>query len=127
VRTLPSDVREQVDATGRLSGADAAATLRACDLIVQPYPDGVTTRRTSVMAALTTAVPVVTTSGPLTEPVWSGTAAVALAPAGDAAAFVERAVALVADRPERAALGARGRELYEREFALGGTIARMRR
>lgn len=124
---LPSGVRDRVDATGRLPAAEAAAALRACDLIVQPYPDGVTTRRTSVMAALTTSVPVLTTSGPLTEPVWERTSAVALAPAGDVAALVERAASLAADPAARAALGKRGRELYDGEFALGVTIARMRR
>ena len=126
-RTLPSGVRDRVDATGRLSAAEAGAALRACDLIAQPYPDGVTTRRTSVMAALTTSVPVLTTSGPLTEPVWARTSAVALAPAGDTGALIETAVRLAADPIARAALGARGRALYDEQFALGVTIERMRR
>ncbi len=87
-RRLPADLRERIESTGRLPGAAAAAALRACDLLVQPYPDGVTTRRTSVMGALTTAVPVLTTAGPLTEPVWAQTSAVALAPAGDVRALI---------------------------------------
>jgi glycosyltransferase involved in cell wall biosynthesis len=124
---LPPDVRDRVSGTGRLPGGEAAATLRGCDLLVQPYPDGVTTRRTSVMAALTTSVPVLTTAGPLTEPVWARTSAVALTPAGDAHAMVERAAGLAADPGARAALGARGRDLYDAQFALGVTIARMRR
>lgn len=126
-RRLPADLRDRVESTGRLTGAAAAATLRACDLLVQPYPDGVTTRRTSVMGALTTAVPVLTTAGPLTEPVWAETSAVALAPAGDVRALVERAATLEADPASRTALGARGRDLYDREFALDVTIARLRR
>ena len=79
----------------------------------QPYPDGVTTRRTSMMAALTTSVPVLTTSGALTEPVWAQTAAVALAPAGDRSAMADLVAALAADPVSRAALGARGRALYD--------------
>ena len=126
-RTLPPDVRDRVDATGPLTGAEAAATLRACDLLVQPYPDGVTTRRTSVMAALTTSVPVLTTAGALTEPVWTQSSAVALAPAGDVRGLVEIAARLAGDPSARAALGARGRELYDGRFALDVTIARMRR
>jgi hypothetical protein len=70
-RTLPSDVRARADATGWLRGMDAASVLRACDLPVQLYPDGVTTRCTSVMASLTTSVPVLTTAGFLTERVWA--------------------------------------------------------
>ncbi len=124
---LPSDVRDRVDATGRLSGLQAAAALRACDLLVQPYPDGVTTRRTSVMSGLTNGVPVLTSRGALTEPVWARSSAVALAPAGDVAAFVAAAARLSADPRERALLGARGRALYDAEFTLDHTIARMRR
>lgn len=126
-RTLPFSVRNRVDATGRLSGAEAAAVLRSCDLLVQPYPDGVTTRRTSMMAALTTAAPVLTTSGALTESLWKESSAVALVPAGDVTALVDRAVALAGDAAGRAALGASGRDLYDRQFALAVTIARLRR
>jgi glycosyltransferase involved in cell wall biosynthesis len=126
-RTLAADVRDRVDATGRLSGVEAAAALRACDLLVQPYPDGITTRRTSAMAALTTSVPLLTTTGPLTEPVWAETSAVALAPAGEVDALVDIAVRLAADPAARAALGARGRALYDARFALDVTIGRMRR
>lgn len=124
-RRLPTDVRDRVDATGPLPGADAAAALRACDLLVQPYPDGVTTRRTSMMAALTTALPVMTTIGALTEPVWARTSAVALA--ADVPALVETAARLAGDPAARTALGARGRELYDAQFALNVTIARIRR
>ena len=40
----------RIFATSRLSPADVALHLAACDLLLQPYPDGVTARRTSVMA-----------------------------------------------------------------------------
>jgi glycosyltransferase involved in cell wall biosynthesis len=126
-RRLSSELRDRVESTGRLSGTEAAAALRACDLLVQPYPDGVTTRRTSMMAALTTSVPVLTTAGPLTEPVWAETSAVALTPSGDVSALVEKAAGLAADPASRAALGARGRGLYDARFALDVTIGRMRR
>ena len=125
-RRMPPDVRDRVDATGPLTGPEAAAVLRACDLLVQPYPDGVTTRRTSVMAALTTSIPVVTTAGPLTEAVWAESAAVALAPAHNVPALVDIAATLAGDPAARAALGVRGRELYDARFALELTIARMR-
>jgi glycosyltransferase involved in cell wall biosynthesis len=127
VRTMPLDVRDRIDATGPVTGAEAAAALRACDLLVQPYPDGVTTRRTSVMAGLTTSIPVITTAGPLTEPLWVESSAVAIAPAGDVPALVAMAAKLAGDPAARAALGVRGRELYDGRFALAVTIGRMRR
>ena len=47
--------------------------------LIQPYPDGVTSRRTSVMACLSQGRAVVTTAGRLTEPLWPASGAVALA------------------------------------------------
>ena len=44
--------RSRVHAAGYLSTADLSAHIAACDLFVQPYPDGITSRRTSAMACL---------------------------------------------------------------------------
>jgi glycosyltransferase involved in cell wall biosynthesis len=105
-------------ATGRLPHLEIAAALRACDFVIQPYPDGVTTRRTSVMASLANGVPVITTHGFLTESIWSSSQAVMLVPAGRPSAFGAAALALARDADERAALGIRGRSIYLRHFAL---------
>jgi len=107
-------------------GLAIAAALRACDVLVQPFPDGVTTRRTSMMAALSSGRPVVTTSGELTEAVWDR-AGVAMAPAGKPALFVDEVERLATDAARRDAVGARGRKLYDERFALAGTIGRIRR
>jgi glycosyltransferase involved in cell wall biosynthesis len=112
-------------ATGPMPGRDLAAALRACDVVVQPYPDGVTTRRTSVMAALANQVPTVSTDGVLTEPVWRETGAVALAPASDARAIGSAVDALLRNPAARAALGAAGRHAYEQRFALDLTLDRL--
>lgn len=122
VETLPMACRGRVLGTGALSRQDLAAALRACDVAVQPYPDGVTTRRTSVMAALANGVPTVTVSGSLTEPLWSESRAVAMAPAGDAAALAAVLVRVLQDATGRSGLAARGRELYAGAFALERTI-----
>lgn len=105
-----------------LSPEEIAAVLRACDLAVQPYPDGVTTRRTSVMGPLANGVPVVTTDGSLTEPIWRASGAVSLSRAGDARAMGSAAAALLGDGAARSALGTRGRRVYEERFALRHTL-----
>src|SRR5207248_9302944 len=120
------ELRDRVTASGFCDATEVSLWLQACDLLLQPYPDGVTTRRTSVMAALATGVPVLTTSGALTEPVWKETEAVALASADDIAAIVEIVARLADDAPARGALGARGRCAYDERFALGLTIERLR-
>jgi glycosyltransferase involved in cell wall biosynthesis len=113
-------------ATGRLKSIDVAAALRACDLVVQPYPDGVTTRRTSVMAALANGVPVVTTHGPLTESVWETSGGVSLVPVGRPSAIEAAAVALALDTDVRGALAIRGRHLYDEQFSIERTIGVLR-
>jgi glycosyltransferase involved in cell wall biosynthesis len=120
-------VKGRVRATGRLPSSDAAAVLMGCDVLLQPYIDGVTTRRTSVMAGLINARPVVTTTGHLTEAVWSETRAVALAPSGDARAIADSVGTLLADDDARAALAARGEKTYRERFSLTHTIVALRR
>ena len=109
-------------ATGARPAGDVAAALRACDLVVQPYPDGVTTRRTSVMAALVNGVAVVTTDGRLTEPVWRTEGAVALAPAGAITGLAAAVASLLIDPGARSALAARGQRVYGERFALAHTL-----
>lgn len=112
----------RISATGAISNADVAAALRACDVVVQPYPDGVTTRRTSVMAALANGVPTVSTAGALTEAVWEETGAVVLAAASDAGAIGAAVVTLLGDPARRAALSGAGRHAYDEYFSLDRTV-----
>ena len=121
-----SATRSRVDVLSDFEGPSIAAALRVCDILVQPFPDGVTTRRTSIMAALSSGRPVVTTRGELTEPVWDGEAVV-MAPAGHIERFVEEVARLAADAERCHAIGLRGRQLYDECFALAGTIGRIRR
>jgi glycosyltransferase involved in cell wall biosynthesis len=90
--------------------------------MVQPYPDGVTTRRTSVMAPLANGVATVSTAGALTEPVWRDTGAVALASASEPGAIAAAVVTLLRDPGARAALAAAGRRTYEEHFAIERTL-----
>ncbi len=74
------------------------------------------------MAALANGVPVITTIGVLSEPVWSE-GAVAAAPAGDPGQLARLALDLL-DCPQRlASMGLAGQRLYQDQFALRHTIA----
>jgi glycosyltransferase involved in cell wall biosynthesis len=112
---------DRVDAPGALPAPAIAESLRACDLVLQPYPDGASGRRTTLMAALANGVPVVTTVGALSEPVWNE-GAVAVGPAGDSAHLTRHVLELLDSPDRRAALGRAGRKLYEDRFALRHTI-----
>lgn len=104
-----------------LPAHDVACHLAACDVLVQPYVDGVSSRRGSAMAGLALGKPMATTRGPATEPVWSEHRLVALADAPDRglAESIER---LLADPDECAALGERAAAGYEQFFSLRNTV-----
>ena len=60
----------RIHATGEVAATGVSAALRACDIAVQPYPDGISSRRTSAMAAIANGLPVVANLGVLSEPFW---------------------------------------------------------
>jgi glycosyltransferase involved in cell wall biosynthesis len=108
----------RVHATGYVSGSDLGAHIAACDLFLQPYPDGISSRRTSAMVCLSRQRAVVTTSGHLTEPLWSESGAVAIADVSDAAAFSSAAINLLEHDAARMALAARGQQICDEHFSV---------
>lgn len=120
------DLEARVRATGTLAPADTSRHLSACDLMLQPYDDGVSTRRGSMMAALAHGRAVVTTSGVFTEPLWSQAGAVALVDTGDVAAMRTALARLVDAAGERARLGAAAGALYAQRFDVAITIDALR-
>lgn len=120
-RTHPQ-IGQRSWASGRLEARAVSSALKAADVLVQPYPDGVTTRRTSVMAGLQHGVPTVTSNGALTEAVWAESGAVRLAVAGDAGSFATAVDTLLHDRDAASALGRRGAAVYAHHFSLARTI-----
>lgn len=125
LRTRP-DLAARVHAAGTLAHDSLSRHLAACDLLLQPYPDGVSARRTSAMAGLAHGLPVVTTKGALTEPLWEESGALALAPAGDDEALLGEVRRLLASSEDRARLSNAARRLYRERFDLSHTIAALR-
>ena len=114
---------DRLIATGTLNTAELSAHIAACDVLLQPYPDGVTSRRTTAMAGLFARVPVVTTQGTLTERFWQDDAPVKLAPVGDTDAIVRHVLLLLADAAERRRQADAGRAFYDRWFDVRHTVA----
>ena len=121
-----SDLTERVHATGSIASAALSRHLSACDVMIQPYPDGVSTRRTSTMAGLSHGLPIITTTGDLTESLWAESNAVALVPARDMAALMRVTGQLLRDERERKRLSAAARKLYQERFDIQRTIAALR-
>lgn len=116
----------RLQATGTVAATMVSLHLQACDVMLHPYPDGVSARRTTVVAALAHGAAVVTNEGPLSEPLWRESLAVDLAPAPDPEQLAARTLALLREPVRRTALGRRARRLYSQVFDVQHTIARIR-
>ena len=112
----------RLTAPGGQPPEEVSRLLQACDLLVQPYPDGVTSRRGSVMAGLAHGRAIVTTSGPLSEPIWAERGGAILVPAAAPSAMVQAASALLDDPLARDRLGRAALRMYEQSFTLRRTI-----
>jgi hypothetical protein len=82
----------------------------------QPYPDGISTRRTSAMVSVSHGRAILTTMGRLTESLWKESGAVVLTSVGDSAAIGEKSQQILTDAAERRRLGNAARSLYLNSF-----------
>jgi len=123
---LSPDIAARLHATGGLESESLSQHISACDAMLQPYPDGISSRRTSAMASLIHGKPLITTSGELTEALWAQSAAVALAPANDVRQLKEQSHQLLDNVKQREQLGAAARLLYEEHFDVRRVVARLR-
>jgi glycosyltransferase involved in cell wall biosynthesis len=116
----------RVQATGYVSPDLLDAHLALCDVLMQPYPDGITVRRTSAMAAMARGRAVVTTTGHLTEQLWADQDAVVLVDVGDVARFIGEVERLFRDLPARRLLETRARAVYEAHFSVDRLVHTLR-
>jgi glycosyltransferase involved in cell wall biosynthesis len=116
----------RIHTVGLLAEGDLANHIGACDLMLQPYPDGLSSRRTSLMNAIARGTPVVSNLGHLTEPLWSESNAVALASTCEPTQLAALCVELLNDPNRRSQLGRGGRELYASRFEWSNHIAALK-
>jgi len=118
------NLAERVRATGGLEPTALSTHLQACDVFLQLYPDGASTRRGSLMAALAHGKPVVTNRGRHTEsvPLQYGVRLVE----NEIEAQVRAVEALLEDVVARDQLAAAAIALYESRFDVRHTVAILR-
>lgn len=115
----PLDTSRGIDVItpGRLSEVELSRYLTASDLVLLPFHDGVSTRRTTLMAALAHGRPVLGLRGRNSDSVLlEHPGALLLTAPGDPSVYADAAVALVADATALRALGEAGRRLYAERF-----------
>lgn len=107
----------RIHSPGRLAGEALAAMLAGADVYLAPFIDGVSTRRSSMMAAFQHALPVVGTDGPLTDPLLrEASDALRLVPFDRPEQFTDAVLELAECVEKRRRLGESGRRLFERCF-----------
>jgi glycosyltransferase involved in cell wall biosynthesis len=123
--TLDPETITSVHAVGELSELDVARALSLADVVLLPFPDGVTGRRTTMMAALGLGKAVVTNAGEHSESVWSREKCVVLT-SGEAEALATEVLALLDDGERRNELGRRARRVYGERFSVEALVPRLR-
>jgi glycosyltransferase involved in cell wall biosynthesis len=104
-----------IEVHGGVEPARLSRMLATSAVALAPLCDGVSLRRTTIMAALEHGAPLVGTVGPCTDRVFLNSDAVRLA--ADTAGLLRALEQLLADSGERAALGRRGRDLFISRFS----------
>ncbi|MFZ0593007.1 MAG: hypothetical protein WAM39_21295 [Bryobacteraceae bacterium] len=116
------ELAPRVHSVGICSAGAVASVLSACDFMFQPYPDGITTRRSTAMAALANGRFLVSNAGPSTEDLWMQSPAVCLLTGQDPATHADE-LARVVRSPELVARGsASARQFYEQNFSSQRTL-----
>ena len=112
-----SDLASMAYGVGPLPSEKVSEWLQACDLVLAPFIDGVSTRRGSVMAAFEHGKAVVTTKE------WSSQGSVpwdqicAAVSARDEQTFAQAALSLLSSPERLQELGENGRAYYEKSFS----------
>lgn len=116
IQVNPS-LTDRVFAPGTQTHHDLSLGIGACDLFLQAYTGGVSTRNTSIMAVLSHGKAAVGTSGPITDPEWADWKVVDLFPIGNWKEMAEKVLFLLNNPATREQKGKEGLELYERLFS----------
>ena len=116
------DFARRIISVGELDPAEVAIALSACDVLLQPYPDGISTRRGTAMAAMALGIPLVSNLGHLSEPSWRYTKAARVTNSASAPELATAVCELLHNRELRTRLSAHARSAYEKQFSLARTV-----
>ena len=123
---IPGQLRSRYRALGYMPADEVSRALSAADLVALPFEDGVSERRTSMMAALAHGLPVVATSGHCTGSTLRAAQFMRLSPADKEQPFVQNVADLLRDDSTRHALAAAGAQAYLDHYSWPVTVDRLR-
>jgi len=109
-------------ASGGVASTETACWIKACDVMVQPYPDGVSTRRTSLMAALALGKATISNLGHLSDRFWEASSSLYLAAHADPCELVAAVSTVLNDCRLRNQLQVDAARCYAERFSLERTL-----
>lgn len=124
---LRSEFADRIIALSELTADSAALYLAACDVLIYPFPDGVSGRRTSLMAGLALGLPIVTTEGRFTESLWRDSDAVVLVDPAASDSMISAAERLATDNARKSVLSNNAQRLYKSRFAIERVVEILRK
>lgn len=123
---LPGSLRPLARVLGYLKSEDVSRCLQAADLVVLPFSDGASERRTTLMAALEHGIAVASTSGHNTGSTLRAADFLSLTPADDEEAFLEGVTHLLREDDARRTMAARGKAAHDANYSWPVVTARLR-
>ena len=130
-RYLSEWVKEYPHLQGRVTAPGAqyldrlSLGISACDVMLQAYIGGISTRNTSLMAILQHGKPVVATRGHVTDPEWSEWGVVELASVGDSQALAEKTIRLLENKSLLETKSMEAKHLYNSFFSIDRLIEKL--
>ncbi len=123
---LPAELLKFYRPLGYLPADDASRALHAADLLTLPFVDGISERRTTLMAGLAHGLPVATTNGHNTGAALRRADFLALSNANDEGAYIRSVVDLIRDDARLTRMGAAGKVACAKEYSWPVVISRLR-
>lgn len=120
IRTLEGtnpDLTGRLRSSGAVSEPDASRYIQVCDVMFQPYPDGVTTRRTSMINLLAHGKAVATTRGQLTESIWDDCAGLSIQSRETLETISKHINRMIEDEPLSKEMRQQASNFYQDHFA----------
>lgn len=114
---IPSSLQALYRPLGFLSAPEVSYALSATDVLCLPFVDGVSERRTTLMAGLDHSVAITGTYGHNTGTTLKGTTCLTLCSATDREAFVRQTREMITRTEHRQAQGAEGKKLHDQRFS----------
>ncbi|MBW8770119.1 MAG: glycosyltransferase family 4 protein [Gemmatimonadetes bacterium] len=120
------DLDARITVTGELAPQEVSAHLVACDVLLQPYDDGISARRSTAMAGMALGKAIVSNRGVATSEPWTDGRVALLTDAPEPTALANAVSTLLADAERRHQLGRAARHEYQQRFTLEHSVAVLR-